>query len=206
MTSAARSEALPVRPAVRAKFLQLWLSFPERFEPTAGERLRALIGEDKRRAILDVSMLSWLPIELDVEVVDAVAKVMGPQRFSELTRAYFKEIMPRPPLGALLDLGTKIMGLSPPSFLRWWDKGWNAVYRGCGTAKGVALSEHSGRVTYRNLPRVCLQSEAFVEAILSSSYGVYAFTSYMGTVRIAALRKDDGYLELDFCWQGKRDA
>ena len=189
--------------AVRAKFLQLWLRFPERYDADAAARLAEMIGEEKRKAILDVSMLSWLPIELDVEVVDAVARVMGPRRFNELTRAFFAEIVPKPPLGALLDLGTKMIGLSPQSCLRWWDRGWGAVYRNCGKVRGAVTGEGSGRVSYERMPRVCVQSEAFLEAVLSSSYGVYALTGYHGTVRIAQLQRDEGYLELAFDWRAK---
>lgn len=188
------------RPAVRAKFLQLWLSSFERTNPVSLARLDQIVGEEKRRAIMELSMLSWVPIELDIEIVDAVAQVLGKPQFREFTRAYVSEIMPRAPLGALIDLGTKMIGVSPESFLRWWDKGWRAVYRDCGTARGIVSDATHGRIIYEKLPRACVQSEAFVDAIVSTSYAVYAWTGQRGSARIATFIRDEGYLELKLEW------
>jgi hypothetical protein len=148
-------------------------------------------------------MLSWVPIALDVEIVDAVAKVLGPVRFGEFTRAYVAEIMPRAPLGALIDLGTKMIGVSPESFLRWWDKGWNAVYREVGKVKGFVLDTSHGRVVYERMPRVCVESAAFVDAIVSTAYAVYTWTGRHGVVQVEALRPEEGYLELTLAWHAR---
>lgn len=190
-------------PAVRAKFLQLWLHSFERFDAPAAHKLSQLLGEPKRHAVFELSMLSWVPIEFDIEIVEAVAAVLGPVRFGEFTRAYVAEIMPRPPLGALIDLGTKMIGVSPESFLRWWDKGWNAVYRGCGKVKGTATEACHGRIVYEQMPRVCVESSAFVDAVVSTAYAVYAWTNCSGVVRVAALDTTRGYLELELAWHAR---
>lgn len=190
-------------PAVRAKFLQLWLHSLERFDPAAAHGLGPLVGEPKLRAVFQLSMLSWVPIELDIEIVEAVAEILGPTRFTEFTRAYVAEIMPRPPLGALIDLGTKMIGVSPESFLRWWDKGWNAVYRGCGKVKGSVVDGAHGHVVYEQMPRACVESDAFVDAVVSTAYTVYAWTNRSGVVRVAARDVARGYLELELSWHAR---
>ncbi len=190
-------------PAVRAKFLQLWLHSFERFDPSAAHRLGQLVGDAKMRVVPQLSMLSWVPIEFDIEIVDAVAEVLGPVRFGEFTRAYVAEIMPRPPLGALIDLGTKMIGVSPESFLRWWDKGWNAVYRGCGKVKGSVTDATHGRVVYERMPRVCVESSAFVDAVVSTAYAVYAWTNCRGVVRVAELDPARGHLTLELSWHAR---
>jgi hypothetical protein len=196
--------ALAGEPAVRAKFLQQWLTFPEQFEPASAARLARLVNDEKRHAIQAAHALVWLPMTLDIEVVDAVAHAVGAQRYAELTRAFFLELMLRPPLGALLELGTKLMGLSPEAFLRWWDKGWGAVYRNCGRVGGYVDDERRGRVLYRNMPRLCLQSDAFVEAVVGTAYGVYALTGVEGVVRVTQRRVDQGELDLELEWQAQR--
>lgn len=203
-SSPAIGPALAGEPAVRAKFLQQWLTFPEQFEPAAAVRLARLVNDEKRRAIHGAHALVWLPMTLDIEVVDAVAQALGVRRYAELTRAFFLEIMLRPPLGALLELGTKLMGLSPEAFLRWWDKGWGAVYRNCGRVTGYVEEERRGRVLYRNMPHLCLRSDAFVEAVVGTAYGVYALTGVEGVVRITQRRVEQGELDLEFEWQAKR--
>jgi hypothetical protein len=197
------SEAALGRPAVRAKFLQLWLTSFAHTEQDALFRLDRIVGEERRRGIMGLSMLSWIPIELDVEIVDAVSEVLGQERFAAFTRAYVSDIMPRPPLGALIDLGTKMMGVSPESFLRWWDRGWRAVYRGCGVTKGIVSGDAKGSIIYEKLPQACAQSEAFVAAIVSSSYAPFAWTGHDGSVRITSWRPEDGYLELALSWRAK---
>ena len=186
-------------PAVRAKFLQSWLSFPQRYGADAAQ-LVEILSETRCAAIRAAHALVWLPMELDIEVVEAVAQVTGSQ-FGELTRAFFLEIMQRPPLGALFELGSRMMGLSPQSFLRWWDKGWGAVYRDCGKVVGQSQDDCRGLVLYRDMPRMCLGSDAFVEAVLGTAYGVYALTGVEGEVRIARRRPDQGELELALEWQ-----
>lgn len=205
-TSPEIGPALAGEPAVRAKFLQHWLTFPEQFEPAAAARLAQLVDADKRRAIHAAHALVWLPMTLDIEVVDAVAQAVGARRYAELTRAFFLELMLRPPLGALLELGTKLMGVSPEAFLRWWDKGWGAVYRNCGRVTGYVDEQRRGRVLYRNMPRLCLQSDAFVEAVVGTGYGVYALTGVEGVVRVSQRRLDQGELDLELEWQPKRQS
>ena len=188
---------------MRAKFPQLWLQSLERFDASAIHRLGPLVGEAKLRAVGQLSLLSWLPIELNIEIVEAVAEVLGPLRFAEFTRAYVAEIMPRPPLGALIDLGTKMIGVSPESFLRWWDKGWNAVYRGCGKVRGFVTDSTHGRVVYEKMPRVCIESSAFVDAVVSTAYAVYAWTNCNGVVRVAELDVARGQLTLELSWHAR---
>jgi hypothetical protein len=199
-----RAEAALGKPAVRAKFLQIWLTSFAHFDQSAVRELDRIVGEDTRRGIMERSMLSWIPIALDIQIVDAVCAVLGRERFAAFTRAYVSEIMPRAPLGALIDLGTKMMGVSPESFLRWWDRGWRAVYRHCGASKGIVRGDGQGSIVYEKLPAACAHSAAFVDAIVSSSYAAYAWTGHNGSVRIADLRPDDGYLELALAWQVRK--
>jgi hypothetical protein len=195
--------SVDVEPAVRAKFLQHWMALPERYDPGAAIRLARMLGSAKHHSVVAAPALSWLPIELDLEVVHAVAAVLGP-RFNEYARAYFLDIMPRPPLNALMELGTKLMGLTPEGFLRWWDKGWKVIYRGLGTAAGAVDGPGRGRVVHDRMPRICLSSEAFVQALLSSVYGVYTLTSCTGEARITSLRPETGHLEIEMEWQPRR--
>lgn len=194
------TEAALGRPAVRAKFLQLWLSSFERFDASAQPLLLAKIGRERFAQIMEVSMLHWVSIEIDVEIVDAIAQILGKERFHAFTHDYVTEILPRAPLGALVDLGMKMIGLSPESFLRWWDKGWRAVYRDCGSVKGVVTGERRGSIVYERLPRVCVESEAFVAAIISSALAVLPWTGHDGEAHVTALRADEGYLELSLAW------
>lgn len=191
-------------PAVRAKILQHWLAFAEGYDATSAARLAPLLSARKRATIRDTASLAWLPMALDIEAVDAVAEAMGPKRFSAFARAFFLEIMPRPPLSALFDLGTKLMGLSPESFLKWWSKGWDAVYRDCGTVRCVFDGSSRGRLVFENMPRMCLASEAFVELQVCAAYGIYTLAGTSGVVRVGALDPKAGTLELVLEWRQKR--
>lgn len=203
------SSSRPVRaaqgaPAVRAKLLQHWVALAERHDAALTARIAKHLSDDKRQSILSAAALDWLPIELDVEVIDAVAQAMGAARFSAFARAYFLEVMPRQPLAGLLELGTKLMGLSPESFLRWWGKGWDAIYRDCGTVRSSLEAPYRGRVVHQQVPAVCLRSEAFVEALLGSAYGIYALAGTTGVVRVASIEPALGHLELQFEWRPRR--
>lgn len=193
-----------IEPAVRAKFLQHWLTLPERHDPGSAIRLARLIGNDKRQLIFNAPALSWLPIALDLEVVNAVAEVLGARRYSEYARAYFLDIMPRPPLSALVELGTKLVGLTPEGFVRWWDKGWSVVYRGLGTVVGTMDGEFRAQVVHERMPAACLRSDAFVEALLSTAYGVYALTGFEGEASITKRDVERGQVTLQMHWSPKR--
>lgn len=189
---------------MRAKILQHWLTFAEGYDSGSAARLAPLLPAQKRASIRDAASLAWLPMALDIEVVDAVAEAMGPKRYSAFARAFFLEIMPRPPLSALFDLGTKLMGLSPESFLRWWSKGWDAVYRDCGTVRSVFDGSSRGRLVFENMPRMCVESEAFVESMVCAAYGIYALAGTSGVVRVGALDAKAGTIELVLEWRHKR--
>jgi hypothetical protein len=53
------------------------------------------------------------------------------------------------------------------------------------------------------MPRVCVESSAFVDAVVSTAYAVYAWTNCSGVVRVAALDVTRGYLELELAWHAR---
>lgn len=192
------------KPAVRARAIQQWLLLAERHDAVTEARLKQLIGEPTLGAIRDAAPLSWVPIELDVKLVEAVANIFGARRFAAFTRAFFLDLVPRPPLNALVDSGIKLMGRTPQSFLRWWGKGWEAIYKNVGTVRSLIDSPVSGRVIHERMPTACVQSEAFVESLLGSAYGVYAFTNTTGVVRVGQHKPHAGLIELEFEWRPRR--
>ena len=72
------------------------------------------------------------------------------------------------------------------------------------SVKGFAEGEGRGRVIYRRMPPLCLQSDAFIEALLGTAHGVYALTGVDGEVRVVQRNAGRGELEFGFAWRPRR--
>lgn len=102
---------------------------------------------------------AWLPIELDVELSEAVERVCGQQGFLHWCREAIYETTRGPLLGPILT-GLQRLGLGPRHALRRLPAGWNMIYRGCGTLHLLEESDEYARIE--------------VESVPSSMHGVYA--------------------------------
>jgi hypothetical protein len=187
-------------PEVRAGLLRDWLAFVAREpEPYAGRFVERLPREMVAR-VEQATARMWLPAAYHVAMADALRDAFGRAREHEYYRRAFVESIRRPVLRPLFDVGARLLGLTPASFVRWASKGYAASFRNCGSLTGEVLGEGRARGVYRGLPRVCTDSDAWVESAQSTVYGVLDLTHTEGVVRLDASGRARGEVILELEW------
>jgi hypothetical protein len=184
----------------RARHLQDWLRFvAEEPEPWRG-RFREALPADVARAITESGRADWLPVGLHVKLAETLHAAFGPARAHDYYRRAMGKNVRGPILGPLFRTGTKLLGLTPASFLRWASHGWKSSFRDCGSLTGHVIEPGRGRLVYENLPEVCCASAPWVDSAQGSAYGVYDMTGVGGVVRVDKHDLAQGHFELQLEW------
>jgi hypothetical protein len=174
-------------PRVRAKHLQVWLSLAKRrLEPTPYERFTAGVPSQDWQRIEAAVGSSWLPMELDVTLADAMHATLGPKACHRFYIDLTLEALGGPLLSPLVGTWMRMFGADPSKIAQWWPKGWTGLFQDCGELSGEPVSEHVARLYYSDLPAFCVASAPWVESLQSSAYAVFPFLKREGVVRLSA--------------------
>src|SRR5690606_10752912 len=106
-------------------------------------------------AIQAAVSVAWLPIELDVELTDAVERVAGRARMREWSRNAIVRSTEGPLLRPMLSALTR-MGMTPHSAFKRVPYGWSLIYRGCGDLSYEAVGPKEVLIIQRDAPRAIL--------------------------------------------------
>jgi hypothetical protein len=187
-------------PTFRARHLQEWLQNVEREEDPWRAKFFAAIPADIRIAIESANRVSFLPIAYHVKLADILLEAFGETRAHAYYRRAFAASLRGPILGPLFRTGTRLLGLTPASFLRWASKGWDSSVRNSGRLVGEVHGPTSGSLHYHELPHVCTASDAWIESAQGSAYGVLDMLRVPGIVRLDKSRRLAGGFDLHLEW------
>jgi hypothetical protein len=135
-----------------------------------------------------------------VELADVMQDAYGPARAHEHYRRSFAVSLRRGIFGPLVRTGTRLLGATPATFLRWVHLGYEASFRCCGELKGEILGPGLGRLIYSGLPAVCTASDPWLDSAQGSAYGSLDVLEVTGVIRVDKSRRSEGRLELGLEW------
>ena len=105
--------------SIRARHAQNNIEATEILGPEATARLRAAVAPETWRRIEEASRLEWLPVELDIEVLEVGSRVFGVENNHARVRAGLKRTIEGPLLKALLEGAANLFGIRPSSLFRF---------------------------------------------------------------------------------------
>jgi serine/threonine protein kinase len=204
-----RRKAVPTpstdaKPKVRARHLKDWLLAAARDEDPWRARFFAALPDETRDVIEAAIGSSWLPVDLHVQLADIMQDSYGPARAHEHYRRSFAESVRGGIFGPVVRTGMRLFGTTPAAFLRWADRGWDTSFRSCGGLIGESEGPGRGRLIYKDLPPVCLASDAWLGSAQGSAYGAYDVCEVSGVVRIDTRRRSEGSIQLVLEWTDRR--
>jgi hypothetical protein len=192
-----------VLPQVRARHVQFWLELVERSDEPYRSRFLAALPPDVRAQAEGAAPATWLPIDLHVKLADVLRATFGVARAHDYYRHAMQASLAGPLFGPLVRTGIRLFGLSPATCVRWAPKAWEASFRNAGTLTGEILAPGRARLVYRDLPSVCMDSDAWIESSQGSAYGVLEMTRAEGLVRIDLGERANGGYSLEIEWTEK---
>ena len=103
-------EAVAVGPRIFAGFVRSTLDTVDRVDAGLGARVRARLQPDTRRALELASAVSYVPVEIDVEVTERLFDEAGATRACEVLRENLSISLEAPLLSALVSGGLRLFG------------------------------------------------------------------------------------------------
>jgi hypothetical protein len=187
-------------PQVRARHLQDWLALVAREPEPCASRFLEILGREMITEVEGAHAQIWLPAAYHVAMADALREAFGPTREHAYYRRAFVASMRMPVFGGLFKVGIRLFGLTPRAFIHWASKGWKVSFRNCGALEGTVLADNRGVLVYSDLPRVCTDSDAWLESAQSTIYGVLDVTRTDGVVRIDMSGRARGEMRVEIEW------
>ncbi len=191
-------------PLVRARFCQEWLALIEKEDEPYRSRFFALIPPAMRAQIDGASRVAWIPLAVHVKLADIQLEAFGMVRAHDYYRRAFVASLKNPIFGPLFVTGARLFGLSPGTFVRWAPRGYEASFKGAGQLVGEVVSPNRARLTFSNLPPVCIASDAWIASSQGSAYGMFDVLKIDGIVRFDGRARSEGKILLELEWgEGK---
>lgn len=145
-------------------------------------RSLAALGEERQRAILaqvpevvravdTASRVAWLPLELDVQLTDAVERTCG----REPMKRWARDAITRSAEGWLLRpvlVGLSALGITPEGALQRVPSGWPLVYRDCGEVHYQHADPHGITLVHSDVPAAMIESPTYLQGIAGAFEGV----------------------------------
>lgn len=167
-------------------------------QPQLHSELLASLRSAKR--IAEAMPIEWLPIEVDVELIDALAKRLSPAALDNLVRERQRVEMGSALFKTFVSTILRLLGGgSPATLVRHFPKGWSQVFSECGRVEVEEVEgDRRARLRIVDLPPVCIASRAWIDAIpvgVQTLYELIRTTSGKVT-----LTRDGNAVILDFSW------
>jgi hypothetical protein len=172
---------LMMTPSVRARHPQTLLalvraSYGDRY-PAVAERLR------HREAIEGRLPVEWIRIEADVELLEALIQALPARAVETLLRERQRQEMGSALFKTFVATIGKLVGLTPTSLMRQIPKGWGQVFQECGAVEVRTVEDRTAELVVSGLPRVCLESAAWLDAVPVGMATLYELVGARGQVR-----------------------
>jgi len=163
--------------------------------PTAHSKtMQALQCVDKLTHALPVE---WLPVEMDIEVIDVVARQLTPSMLEGLVAERQRQEMGSALFRTFVSTAQKLFGLTPKTMIRHLGRGWRQVFSDCGEIEVMSLEPQQAMVMLRALPEVCLASGTWIGVLPAGLRVLYELINTPGDVAVTRRGAD---VEIAFRW------
>lgn len=172
-------------PTVRASHVKEDLEALAKLGAGVEAEVRARLPRALLDQLAESARSDWIPIDLNVNVVEAVHAVAGEAGLRLWGRESFLLSLTsffRP----LLQTITALFDPTPPAICRFAPRAWLATYRDAGAVQLLDIGEHQLQVALVDFPEP-LRRRPFLIAFAGTFEATYVFCAYSGEVKIVPL-------------------
>jgi hypothetical protein len=188
-------------PQVRARHPQMLLRLAQETLPVEGAAILAAIRPETRAALAAADAMAWLPVEVDVEVVEAVAGQLAPAARDALLQARQHEEVGSSLLSGFVETALRAFTPSPAILVKQLPAGWGRVFRDAGWIALVSTGRHDAVTRFHRLPAVCIGSAPWVSSLSVSMQALYHLVNVTGTVDCRIEDPAQGTALVTFRWK-----
>ncbi len=189
-------------PRIFASFVRSTLDTIDCVDADLGARVLARLRPETRRALELASAVSYVPVEIDVEVTERLFDEAGATRACELLRENLSISLETPLLSALVSGALRLFGRVPARVLGWASKMWSQIYRDAGTMEWVAEGPETGRFELRDLPACVATSRPYLVGFAAAMSAGLEMIGVEGDVQIERVDVAARSVTLRVAWKG----
>jgi hypothetical protein len=194
-----RSESDGVsQPRILAGFVQSTLSG---VPPGSRDGVRARLAPSTLATLERSSRLTWLPIEVDVELTHAIYAELGAGRARELFRRSLSTALEAPILRSLVQGALRIFGATPARFFGWAPKAYAQLYRDAGAMRFERDEPGSARLELSGLPPVVAASRDYLDGMGGAVAAGFDVMGVKGEVTLERLDVSAGTACFRLSWE-----
>jgi hypothetical protein len=182
------------RAEVRARHPQMLLRLAEERAPAA------TLPEATRAALAAADPMAWLPVEVDVDVVEAMDAALGPGAQAVL-EARQREEMKSSIFDGFVKTALRAFAPSPANMVTRLPSGWGRIFRNAGWVAVVSTGRHVAVARVHRLPAPCIRSAPWMAALPVSLATLYELIAATGTVDCQIEDPGEGTALLTFRWK-----
>jgi hypothetical protein len=186
------------QPRILAGFVQGTLSS---LPPAARARVRARLAPATLATLEGSSRLTWLPIEIDVELTHAVYAELGAGRARELFRSSLSNALEAPILRSLVQGALKLLGATPERFFGWAPKAYAQLYRDAGAMRFERDEPGSARLELSGLPPAVAGSRDYLDGMGGAVAAGFDVLGVKGEVTLERLDVSAGTAGFRLLWE-----
>jgi hypothetical protein len=169
------------RPRILAGFVQGTLAG---LDPASALRVRARLAPETLALLERSSRLAWLPIEIDVELTQAIYGELGSGPAHELFRRNLSAALASPILRSLAQGALRLFGASPERVFAWAPKAYTQIYRDSGAMRFQAEGAGVARLELSELPPAIAASRNYLDGVAGSIAAGFDLMGVKGEVEI----------------------
>lgn len=188
-------------PRVRARHPQMLLRMAQEALPEGSPPMTASLSGETRATLAAADPMDWLPIEIDVEVVEAVAERMDPERNAALLAARQREEMGSSIFHGFVATALRAFAASPVTMVKRIPDGWARVWKDAGWVSVVSIARNVAVLRVHRLPPVIIGSRAWMTAMPISLQTLYELVGARGTVECRVEDPAEGTVLCTFRWK-----
>ncbi|RIL06613.1 MAG: hypothetical protein DCC71_06015 [Proteobacteria bacterium] len=189
------------QPRIFAGFVRSSLDTLDRIDAALGARVRAKLAPETARALAEASSVSYVPVEVDVDVTECLFAEAGSERGCEVMRENLELTFESPLLSALVSGGLRLLGRSPARLLGWSAKFWGQLYRDAGTMAFEADGPSSGHLRLTGLPACIAASRPYLLGMAASLGAAFEAMGVDGEASVAAADPAAGTASIRVSWK-----
>lgn len=138
-------------PAIRASYAQENVRALAQLLPPTETAVRTRAAREIAE-VMAAGRLAWLPIELDLAILEAIAAVGGESELRAHARAALLASTETPLLRPIRDGALRLLGARPENIFKWAPNAWGISFRACGVVSWEHLEPEHGVIRVRELP------------------------------------------------------
>jgi len=172
-------------PRILASFVQSTLDAVARRDAALAARVRDRLRPETRSAIESASAIAFVPIELDVELTEALFEVAGEGRACGILRENLSSSFEAPILRSFVSAALRMLGRSPERLLRWAPKVWAQLYRDAGEMRFEGAAGGTARLELARLPDCVATSRPYMVGLAAAIEASFDLMEVAGEVHLA---------------------